>query len=109
MVLSTVPDESVKGTIMKSLISLAFLGTLTLGLGACGSSMVDDVSSWKDSACACKDTACAEKQGKAFHKLTEKYKDSDKPSKEDMKKLDKLADAGQECLEKHCVDVYDMM
>jgi hypothetical protein len=94
---------------MKSLIHLAFLGTLTLGLGACGGNMVDDLSSWKDSACACKDKSCAEKQGKAFIKLTEKYKDADKPSKEDAKKLDKLADTGQECLETHGVDVFDLL
>jgi hypothetical protein len=93
---------------MKNLLQLTLLGSLALGFGACSGGMVDDVSSWKDSACACKDTACAEKQGKAFNELGKKYKDSDKPSKEDAKKLDKLADEGQDCLEKHGVDVYSL-
>ena len=93
---------------MKSLLKLSLIGTLALGFGACGNNALDDASSWKDKACACKDKACAEKQGQAFLKLGEKYKDSDKPSKEDRKKLNTLANEGQECLEKHGVNVYDL-
>jgi Tfp pilus assembly protein PilP len=94
---------------MKTLINLSLLGALTLGFAACGGGAMDDLSSWKDSACACKDTECATKQGKAFVALTKKYKDAEKPSKEDRKKMNKVANEGQACLETHGVDVYDMM
>ncbi len=94
---------------MKTLLTLSLLGSLALNVAACGSNVVDEVGSWKKAACACKDKECAEKQGKAFVNLAKKFKDSDKPSKEDAKKLDKLADEGQECLKAQGIDVFDMM
>lgn len=85
------------------------LAALAFALTACGGGgAVDDVKSWKEAACKCEDKDCATKQGKAFLELGKKYKDQDKPSKEDMEKLDKYADEGQECLEKLGVDVYDL-
>ena len=94
---------------MKTLLKFSLLGALALNFAACGGNAIDDLTSWKKAACACKDKECAEKQGKAFVSLTKKYKGEDKPSKEDAKKLGKLANDGQECLETHGVNVYDMM
>ena len=92
---------------MKTLLSLSLLSVFALGAGACGSDLSSELESWKKSACACKDKECAEKQAKAFWKLAEKFKD-EKPSESEAKKLDKLADDGQECLESLDVDVYAM-
>lgn len=92
---------------MKNLLIAGMLSALTLTFAGCGKDAADELESWKNDACACKDKACAEKEAKAFWSLVKKFKD-DKPSKDEAKKLDELADSGQECLKKLEVNVYDM-
>jgi hypothetical protein len=87
-------------------IGIATLLFATLSLVGCKKDVTDAISSWKDDACACKDKGCAEKQADAFWKLAEKFKDDKPSSKDEAKKLDKMADEGQACLEKHGVDVF---
>jgi len=94
-------------TMTKTLSAMFLSVSFLVGASACGGNAIDEVKKWKEAACKCEDKACAEKQAKAFWTLAEKFKD-EKPSKDDEKKLDELADAGQECLKKLEVDVYDM-
>jgi hypothetical protein len=91
---------------MKKLAILSVVATFALG--ACGNDAAKELETWKEAACACQDKGCAEKQAKAFWKIAEKFKDKDKPSEAEAKRLDELADSGQECLEKLEVDIYDM-